>query len=187
MKTNILKYFVILNLFNLSCKAQIPNNDFNDQLKNSFNAILETYVDYELEKRSHYDFDKTKLLLYIDIIEDTEIIRDSKIILDIQFWNLSSLPRDIDELYMFNGIVTYFGEIKTIYKDMFNLNPITIDTNDTMVKTNNNVTNLKDPFVWISFYFNNKAEITYISEGYDKIYYELLKNKILFDERYWSN
>lgn len=187
MKTSLLKYFIVICIFSLSCKAQKQNNNSNTQLKHSFNVILQTYVDSELEKRSHYYFDKTKLLLYIDIIEDTEIIRDSKIILDIQFWNLSSLPKDIDELYMFNGIVTYFGEIKTTYKDMFNLNPITIDTDDTMVKTNNNITNLKDPFVWISFYFNDKAEVTYISEGYDKVYYELLKNKINFDERYWSN
>lgn len=174
MNLKIMSVVLFLILSNGSCK---PLDDVVDnELGNSFNLILSSFIKQELNKINNLD--KDKFILYVNVYDDKDFFRDSKIQLNIQFWDKQYVQKTFNNIYSFNGIDLFFGETKEEYRDLFDVK--LKDSFDNKYKEASDIKIYSDSFARISVYFNSKSEVTSIDEDY----YNLLKNKIKFDEKY---
>ena len=197
LKVILAKILLLILTTAISCKSQDVNFKNDPDLQNNLNTILSTFVKNELDIRKKYNLDKDKLILFVDVAYRDNLIRNSKIHLNIDFW--SKEYADIyDAEFRFENIDVVFEKNDFDYIKVFNLKRKTdkeknrtkkIVRKAKIIDTTSQIRivgkALVDPFAQINIYLNLKNEITYIDLK-DKIYYELLKDDIKFNDQFWD-
>ena len=98
--------------------------------------------------------------------------------LQISTWDKNKFNYQLnDTIFSYLGIDAIIKSKNSFYKDQFEKKFKQVVTSELKEEISGSY---NDPLTEISIYFNNENEITYIDPGYDRIYYEQLKDEIRF-------
>ncbi|MFC4634948.1 hypothetical protein ACFO3O_13590 [Dokdonia ponticola] len=151
---------------------------------------LQKITDAHLKRRV---FDTSKkdyinnILVDINIYSSENITRNSTHILHIDIWNKKYFSyKSNDSIFSTKGIEISFGNTSLSYKRLLNkdFKYVVTDELEKESESLKSIGTIYDPASSISIYFNKENEITYIDQGQDQIYYELLKDEIKFSNTF---
>lgn len=152
-----------------------------------YDIITTEFIDHQIYN-SQLNSYQDSLVVVVDIITDKNFVNNANKLLKLSIEEKKSLKEfKNDSVYEFNGIDLYIfsnnQKIRNLFNQKFQFQSKEVDKAVNFTKAD--YTRRWESLSVIDFYLNEENEITYISPGEDKIYYNLLKNKVAFDNNFW--
>ena len=153
-----------------------------------FEIIAKEVIDRQIYQSDYNKF-KDSIVIVIDLLSNRDFTNNSKYLIQISADNKKALRQyKNDSIFEFNGMDLYLiSDTKKFKKPFTQIFKYLSKDVDNIIKFNEaDYSKRWESLFVLDFYINDKNEITYISTGYDTIYYNLLKDKVSFDSKYWE-
>lgn len=182
--TNLLFGFILAVILSQCKPLQNQENGFPH-----LDIITKEVIENNIYK-SDFNTYKDSIVIIVDLLMDKDFINNSKYLLQISADNKKALTQyKNDSIFNFNGMDLYIASDNQMCRNLFNQNfrYLSKDIDKSIVFNKRDYTERWESLLLIDFYINKKNEITHISDGYDKRYYNLLKTKLKFSKEFLDN